>query len=138
MTTMINKRATKRSLAVLLFLLLSLVLVSCESKPAAEDSWVVLESVGSDQPRNIYYVLENKSPYGDNEKNEDPSGYQRICHLLPFDKQSTTNSDGKSEYASLPASETEWQTCRLYKTAKKPSLVASSIPAEFADRIGAK
>ena len=128
--------ASKRSLAVLLLPLLAYMLISCGS--AGEGSWVVLDSDDSDHPVNIYYMLEKKSPYGDNEKNEDPSGYQRICHLLPFEKQPTTNSDGKSEYASKLASETERKTCRLYKEVKKPPLVASSIPSEYADRIDAK
>lgn len=138
MTKVTIGRTPKQSLAFVTFLFLSLILVSCESKPASEGSWVVLESDGSDSPNSIFYVLENKSPYGINEKNEDPSGYQRICHLLPFKKQFSTNFDGKGEYVSKPAAETEWQTCRLYKTVKKPSFLASSIPAEFADRINAK
>jgi len=99
-------------------------------------SWVKLIDPEPDQSGLIYYVIEMKSPFGENEKYEDSQGYRRICQILPFEKSSDPDSDGKYVFVPLEFDEPDWGLCRLYSVTGKPALLTSSVPAEYAAMIG--
>jgi hypothetical protein len=127
-----------RSLAMLLVAGFALILIACRSVEAG--SWVVHEPETGLKSSSIYHVLEKKSPFGVNEKNEDPDGYRRICLLLRFDEQSAADSaigsDGEERYAAQPLDDATWELCRELATTDKPLLVTSAIPGELAEELG--
>ncbi len=89
----------------------------------------------TDQPNNVYYVLEDRTAAG-YEKEDDQYGDARECLLLPFDKQSTSDPHGKNHYSAQSPTNAFWQECGPYAAIDKPPLVINSIPPEFADQMG--
>ena len=98
-----------------------------------DDVWVVHDDQYSPHPDSIFYVVERKSPFGENEKNEDSQGYQRICLLLEFTEQ---GANGSQLYEALSIEDAEWRRCRDYSATDKPKIVSASIPSELREEFG--
>ena len=90
----------------------------------------------SPHPDSVFYVIENKSPFGEAEKYEDSQGYQRICHLLEFTEDAQGGSDGDKLYTSHTVEDAEWRLCREYVVTDKPKFVSDSIPTELRKEFG--
>ena len=82
-----------------------------------------IDNIEHREDTSVYYVLEKKSPFGENEVNEDTHGHRRICRLLEFVPTTT----GGFEYAALTIDESEWHLCRELNLVDKPSFDASLI-----------
>jgi hypothetical protein len=103
-----------------------------------EGGWVQQKSDSAGQTSDVFYVLEKISPYGENEKREDPEGHERRCLLLKFTEQSTADSDGNKLYAAQPIEEAGWDLCRDYSTTDEPRLALDSIPDELSEELSPK
>ncbi len=93
---------------------------------------MTIENIDHRDDTSVYYVLEKKSPFGENEKNEDSQGHRRVCWLLEF----IPNPTGNDGYSPLPIDDREWHLCRELKLIDEPSFDAGLIPAEIRSEYG--
>ena len=121
----LTTRRLQRTLAIVLLPIFALIASACSS--VEEGSWVTIENIDHRDDTSVYYVLEKKSPFGENEKNEDSQGYRRICLLLEF----IPNPTGNDGYSPLPIDDREWHLCRELKLVEKPSFDSSLIQREL-------
>ncbi len=124
--SIINSRYGRIAIVVVIALVaISFLLSSGES--VEQGSWVHLDGDNG----TLFYVMEEKSPYGINEIREDPDGYQRICHLLEFTPQTVSSPDGESLYEPNLVAATEWELCRLLSLTDEPSLATGVVLADL-------
>ena len=114
-------------MAVMLLPILALVLISCKS--VEEGSWVTIDNIEHKNDQNVYYMIEEKSPFGENEKYEDSQGYRRVCLLLEFAPDS--GFGGEATYTAEAFDDAAWELCRELVLADEPSYVAASVPTEL-------
>jgi len=131
-TTKISERLPKLSIAILLLPILALVLISCKS--VGEGSWVTIDNIKDENSQSVYYLIEEKSPFGDLEKYEDSQGYRRICLVLEFAPDS--GSGGDATYTAELFDDAAWELCRELVLADEPSYVAASVPTELRSEFG--
>jgi hypothetical protein len=123
-------RQNKPSSIAILIPFFALLLVACSS--TGEGSWVTNNDPLAASTDSVFYLMEEKSPFGENEKNEDSQGYRRICLLLEF----APPAAGSDEWVVQPIDDAEWRLCRHLESADKPKFAASSIPAELRGKLG--
>jgi len=124
--SIINSRYGRIAIVVVIALFaISYLLSSGES--VEQGSWVHLDGDSG----TLFYVMEEKSPYGINEIREDPDGYQRICHLLEFTPHAVTNSDGESLFEPKLVADAEWELCRLLSLTNEPSFATGVVLADL-------
>ncbi|MBC8453369.1 MAG: hypothetical protein H8D69_02710 [Chloroflexi bacterium] len=123
----------KRSLILLLLPVVALMLISCQS--VEEGSWVTIDNIEHAGSESVYYVLEEKSPFGENEKYEDSEGYRRICLLLEFVPDGSAKAEGEQRFVAMPFDDRLWELCRELVLIDKPSFDIASVPFDFLDRI---
>lgn len=133
MLTKSNSRITSNLFGAFVLVALGLISIACNA--VGEDQWVMLNTEKSDQPEEVYFVLEERSPWDDPDE-EDPEGLDRECLLLPFDKQTTKDPHGKHHYYSRTIDQAYWQPCEPYASADKPPLVINSIPDGLHEQLG--
>ena len=123
-----------RRLVKYLVVFVTIFVISCGAPGSGQ--FVVESSVNAEQPEIIYYALEERSPYGENETEEDPDGIERECLLLPFTKQTTMDPHGKHHYYSDKLTSTTWKQCKNYVAIDEPPLVVNSLPDVVAEELG--
>jgi hypothetical protein len=117
------------ALAVVLLAVVYIVINTAEQ--VDRGSWVTVDNIKYKDSESVFYVLEKKSPFGDNEKFEDSEGYRRICLLLEFVPAGAENAGDEQSFVAMPFDDRLWELCRELKLTGKPSFDANSVPAEF-------
>ena len=95
---------------------------------------MTIDNIKDKNSQSVYYLIEEKSPFGENEKYEDAHGYKRVCLVLEFAPDSS--SGGETSYTAEAFDDAAWELCRELVQADEPSYVAASVPTELRSEFG--